>query len=140
VIQNTVLLHRAILEHPLQRRWTAIARGLREDAPIPVLDAATSALDSGVEAAIQEHRADLVAGRTVIAIAHRLSAIARMDRPAVPEEGRIAGRGTHAGLLARGGAYARPWERRWGGFAAAPARGAGGDGARRDARPEPASP
>ncbi|GGG47984.1 hypothetical protein GCM10010964_39200 [Caldovatus sediminis] len=105
-----------------------------------MLDAATSALDSGVEAAIQEHRADLMAGKTVIAIVHRLSPVARMDRPAVPEEGRIARRGTHAGLLARGGAHARPWERQWGGFAAAPARGAEGDGARRDARPKPASP
>ena len=55
-------------------------------------------------------------GKTVIAIAHRLSTIARMDRIVVLDDGRIAEEGTHAELLARGGLYARFWNRQAGGF------------------------
>ena len=58
-------------------------------------------------------------GRTVIAIAHRLSTIARMDRLLVMEHGRIVEQGSHAALLAAGGAYARLWQRQSGGFAEA---------------------
>ncbi|MFA5540012.1 MAG: hypothetical protein WDA23_12490, partial [Gemmobacter sp.] len=56
------------------------------------------------------------AGKTVIAIAHRLSTIAAMDRLVVMDEGRIVEQGTHAGLLAAGGLYARLWNRQSGGF------------------------
>ena len=100
-----------------QRQRVAIARVVLKDAPILVLDEATSALDSEVEAAIQEQLEDLMQGRTVIAIAHRLSTIARMDRLVLLEAGRIVEQGTHAELLARGGAYARAWARQSGGFA-----------------------
>ena len=99
-----------------QRQRIAIARVILKDAPILVLDEATSALDSEVEAAIQSSLGTLMAGKTVIAIAHRLSTIARMDRIVVLDQGRIVEEGTHAALLARGGLYARFWERQSGGF------------------------
>jgi len=100
-----------------QRQRVALARVILKDAPILVLDEATSSLDSEVEAAIQEQLDSLMRGRTVIAIAHRLSTIARMDRLIVLDQGRIAEEGTHAQLLARGGTYARLWQRQSGGFA-----------------------
>ena len=99
-----------------QRQRIAIARVALKDAPILVLDEATSALDSEVEAAIQSQLERLMAGKTVIAIAHRLSTIAAMDRLVVMDEGRIVEQGTHAGLLAAGGLYARLWNRQSGGF------------------------
>ncbi|HEX4296406.1 MAG TPA: ABC transporter ATP-binding protein [Devosia sp.] len=99
-----------------QRQRIAIARVLLKNAPILVLDEATSALDSEVEAAIQEQLASLMHGKTVIAIAHRLSTIAAMDRLVVLDAGRIVEQGTHAQLLARGGPYARLWQRQSGGF------------------------
>ncbi|HEY8612731.1 MAG TPA: ABC transporter ATP-binding protein, partial [Roseomonas sp.] len=99
-----------------QRQRVAIARVLLKDAPILVLDEATSALDSEVEAAIQDQLAALMAGKTVIAIAHRLSTIASLDRLVLLEAGRVAESGTHAELLARGGAYSRLWARQSGGF------------------------
>jgi ATP-binding cassette subfamily B multidrug efflux pump len=99
-----------------QRQRIAIARVILKGAPILVLDEATSALDSESEAVIQEQLGTLMAGRTVIAVAHRLSTIARMDRLVVMEAGRIVEQGSHADLLARGGAYARMWNRQSGGF------------------------
>ncbi len=99
-----------------QRQRVAIARVLLKDAPILVLDEATSALDSEVEAAIQESLDRLMAGKTVIAVAHRLSTLARMDRLVVLEHGRVAEAGTHAELLAHGGVYAKLWQRQSGGF------------------------
>ncbi|HUN45890.1 MAG TPA: ABC transporter ATP-binding protein [Stellaceae bacterium] len=99
-----------------QRQRIALARVILKDAPVLVLDEATSALDSEVEAAIQEQLDGLMRGRTVIAIAHRLSTIARMDRLVVLDHGRIVEEGTHADLLAAGGAYARLWRRQSGGF------------------------
>ena len=99
-----------------QRQRIAIARVILKNAPILVLDEATSALDSEVEAAIQEQLADLMAGKTVIAIDHRLSTIARMDRLVVLDRGRIVEQGSHAELLAARGAYARLWDRQSGGF------------------------
>jgi ATP-binding cassette subfamily B multidrug efflux pump len=102
-----------------QRQRIAIARVILKNAPILVLDEATSALDSEVEAAIQSQLTSLMQGRTVIAIAHRLSTIAQMDRLVVMEQGRIIETGSHAALLAQGGAYARLWRRQSGGFAEA---------------------
>jgi len=89
-----------------------------KNAPILVLDEATSSLDSEVEAAIQDELLDLMEGKTVIAIAHRLSTIARMDRLIVLEHGRIVETGTHAELLRLGGHYEKLWRHQSGGFIA----------------------
>jgi len=99
-----------------QRQRVALARVILKDAPILVLDEATSSLDSEVEAAIQEQLLGLMEGKTVIAIAHRLSTIARMDRLIVLEAGKIVEQGTHAELLALGGHYDKLWRHQSGGF------------------------
>jgi ATP-binding cassette, subfamily B, multidrug efflux pump len=111
-----------------QRQRVAIARVLLKDAPILVLDEATSALDSEAEAAIQEQLEHLMEGKTVIAIAHRLSTLSRMDRLVVLDHGRIVEQGTHAALLRQGGVYARLWRRQSGGFVPDPAAAEGGGG------------
>ncbi|SHK16337.1 ATP-binding cassette, subfamily B [Pseudonocardia thermophila] len=99
-----------------QRQRVAIARAILRNAAILLLDEATSALDSESEALIQEALHRLMRDRTTIAIAHRLSTVAGMDRLVVVEQGRIVEQGTHAELLAAGGQYAALWERQSGGF------------------------
>ena len=100
-----------------QRQRVAIARVLLKNAPILILDEATSALDSEVEAAIQENLNTLMENKTVIAVAHRLSTIAAMDRLVVMDKGRIVEEGTHAQLLKKKhGIYASLWARQSGGF------------------------
>jgi ATP-binding cassette subfamily B multidrug efflux pump len=101
-----------------QRQRIAIARVFLKDAPILVLDEATSALDSEVEAAIQENLFALMEGKTVIAIAHRLSTLTEMDRLIVLDKGRIIESGTHGELVSHGGIYADLWNRQSGGFLA----------------------
>ncbi|MGC1489281.1 MAG: ATP-binding cassette domain-containing protein, partial [Albidovulum sp.] len=99
-----------------QRQRIALARAFLKDAPILVLDEATSALDSEVEAQVQTALRRIMQGKTVLAIAHRLSTIAEMDRIVVLDQGRIVEEGDHASLLAKGGLYARYWNRQSGGF------------------------
>jgi subfamily B ATP-binding cassette protein MsbA len=90
-----------------QRQRIAIARAILKDAPILILDEATSALDSESERQVQAALDALMQGRTTVVIAHRLSTIEHADRIVVLEHGHIVEEGTHAALLARGGAYAK---------------------------------
>ncbi|WP_372834702.1 ABC transporter ATP-binding protein, partial [Puniceibacterium confluentis] len=99
-----------------QRQRIALARAILKDAPILIMDEATSALDSEVEASIQTALDRVMRGKTVLAIAHRLSTLSSMDRIVVLDQGRLAEIGSHEDLLARGGLYARYWNRQSGGF------------------------
>ncbi|HEX8954639.1 MAG TPA: lipid A export permease/ATP-binding protein MsbA [Burkholderiaceae bacterium] len=89
-----------------QRQRLAIARAIYKDAPILILDEATSALDSESERMVQNALDELMQGRTTLVIAHRLSTIERADRIVVLVHGKIVEIGSHAELLAKGGAYA----------------------------------
>jgi ABC-type multidrug transport system fused ATPase/permease subunit len=99
-----------------QRQRIAVARAILKNAPILVLDEATSALDSESEAYIQQALEQLMKGKTVLAIAHRLSTLKVMDRIIVLDEGKLVEDGTHAQLLKNGGTYARLWESQVSGF------------------------
>jgi len=90
-----------------ERQRVAIARAFLADAPILVLDEATSSLDVETEVQVQAATEELMAGRTTIVIAHRLSTIRGADRILVFDHGRIVEEGRHGELVAKGGAYAR---------------------------------
>ena len=99
-----------------QRQRVAIARAILKNAPILVLDEATSSLDSESEKLIQDALAKLMENRTAIVIAHRLSTIQKMDRIIVLEKGALVETGTHQELLKKSGLYARLWAHQSGGF------------------------
>ena len=99
-----------------QRQRIVIARAMLKSAPILILDEATSALDSESEVAIQKALHELMEGKTVIAIAHRLSTLREMDRILVLENGVVVEDGSHTELVGRGGLYAKLWEHQAGGF------------------------
>ena len=95
----------------------AIARAILRNAPILVLDEATSSLDSESEHLIQEALEELMADKTVLMVAHRLSTIRRADRIIVIESGQIAEEGNHDELAnTEGGIYAKLWQLQAGGF------------------------
>ena len=92
-----------------ERQRLALARAIHKDAPVLVLDEATSAVDNETEAAIQRSLARIAPGRTLLVIAHRLSTVRSADRIYVLDQGRVAEQGTHDELVERGGAYAALW-------------------------------
>ncbi len=92
-----------------EKQRVAIARSILKDPRILILDEATSALDTGTEQDIQAALRAVSRHRTTLVIAHRLSTVVDADEIVVLDEGRVAERGTHAALLARGGLYARMW-------------------------------
>jgi ATP-binding cassette, subfamily B, bacterial MsbA len=107
---DTVIGERGIRLSGGERQRIAIARALLKNAPILILDEATSALDSESEALVQSALANLMTGRTVVVIAHRLSTVRRADRIVVLENGLITDMGTHEGLMKRFGTYRRLYD------------------------------
>jgi len=99
-----------------EKQRVAIARAILKNAPVLVLDEATSSLDSHSEALIQDALEVLMKGKTVIVIAHRLSTIMKMDRIVVMQGGQVIDQGTHADLLSRDSLYKRLWDIQAGGF------------------------
>jgi ATP-binding cassette, subfamily B, bacterial MsbA len=104
---NTVIGESGLRLSGGQRQRLAIARALLKNAPILILDEATSHLDSESEALVQKALYNLMQGRTTLVIAHRLSTVTRADRIVVMESGRIIEEGSHRELLALGGSYKR---------------------------------
>jgi ATP-binding cassette subfamily B protein len=113
---NSLVGERGVKLSGGQRQRIAIARVILKDAPILILDEATSSMDSVTEKTIQENLDRAMGRKTVIAIAHRMSTIAHLDRILVFDQGRIVEDGQHNELLAQQGLYHRLWNMQAGGF------------------------
>jgi ATP-binding cassette, subfamily B, bacterial MsbA len=107
---DTVIGERGVRLSGGERQRLAIARALLKNAPVLILDEATSALDSESEALVQSALHNLMSGRTVFVIAHRLSTVRRADRIVVIENGTIADIGRHEELMTKLGTYRRLYE------------------------------
>jgi subfamily B ATP-binding cassette protein MsbA len=107
---NTLIGERGLRLSGGQRQRLAIARAILKDAPILILDEATSALDNESEALVQSAIQNLMEGRTVFVIAHRLSTVRRANRIMVIENGTIADIGCHEDLMSRLGTYRRLYD------------------------------
>ncbi len=107
---DTVIGERGLRLSGGERQRISIARALLKNAPILILDEATSALDSESESLVQSALQNLMVGRTVVVIAHRLSTVRRADRIVVLENGTIADTGTHEDLMKKFGTYRRLYE------------------------------
>jgi len=107
---DTVIGERGVRLSGGERQRLAIARALLKNAPILILDEATSALDSESESLVQAALHNLMSGRTVFVIAHRLSTVRRADRIVVIENGTIADIGAHEELMTKLGTYRRLYE------------------------------
>ncbi len=113
---NTEVGERGIKLSGGERQRVAIARAILKNAPILIMDEATSSLDSESEQLIQKALENLMKEKTVIIIAHRLSTVAKMDRVVVMEKGKIVEEGTHNELIKTKGLYAKLWHIQAGGF------------------------
>jgi len=113
---NTLVGERGVKLSGGQRQRIAIARAILKNAPILILDEATSQLDSITESQIQESLWELMQDKTTIVIAHRLSTLLDMDRILVFDKGKIVEDGTHKKLLSNNGLYKTLWDAQIGGF------------------------
>lgn len=113
---TTIVGERGIKMSGGQRQRIAIARAILKDAPILILDEATSQLDSITEQHIQDSLSTLMSNKTTLVIAHRLSTLLDMDRILVFDKGKIVEDGHHTELLSKGGLYRTLWESQIGGF------------------------